>query len=502
MSHGLLSPGVRLMRRLRLRNKLLFNSVVFGAFCLLAWGLDRAGVPRWCVQVTLAFGAATAGYLMLAFYVSFMDEFGQIAAAVQRIAQGNLRERVATGGHDELAELRGFLDAMTLTLSSMVADIRSSTALVAHAGEALAASQRDLSARTEQQAANLEQTTASVEEISSAVQQNAELARGADQHASRVRSLADEGATSMTRAVASVEAIEQGSQRMGEIIAVIDNIAFQTNLLALNASVEAARAGSHGSGFAVVAGEVRRLAQRSAEASREIRGLIEGTASQVSTSVSLMRRAQAGFSEMADGIRGVAESLSRLSASNSEQSASLSEITHAARQLDEITQRNGQMVERAVTHAESVAERAEVLAAAVSNFELQQGTADEAQSLVRRALRFRQQQGQLDGFLRGITDPQRGFHDRDMYVFVLDEDGRYLAFAGNPSKVGTRVHDIPGVDGAGLLASIVEQARHGPGWVEYDITNPTSGQVQTKMSFVQVVDGLYLGCGVYKRLVA
>ena len=111
----------------------------------------------------------------------------------------------------------------------------------------------------------------------------------------------------------------------------------------------------------------------------------------------------------------------------------------------------------------------------------------------------------MDGFLRGITDPARGFFDRDMYVFVLDAAGTYLAFGGNPAKVGTRVQDIPGIDGNRLIAAIAEQAAVAPGWVEYDITNPATGVVQTKMSFVQAVDGVegvYAGCGVYKGLAA
>ena len=112
------------------------------------------------------------------------------------------------------------------------------------------------------------------------------------------------------------------------------------------------------------------------------------------------------------------------------------------------------------------------------------------------------QRTSLDGFLRDITDPSQGFYDRDMYVFVLDRDGRYLAFGGNPAKVGSRVQDVPGIDGAGLLHTIQAQADVEPGWVEYDISNPSTGQVQAKMSYVYGIDGLSMGCGVYKNLQA
>lgn len=140
------------------------------------------------------------------------------------------------------------------------------------------------------------------------------------------------------------------------------------------------------------------------------------------------------------------------------------------------------------------------LVESVALFKLQQGSAEEAVDLVQRAIAYRQRTSR-DTFVRDLTDPAKGFHDRDMYVFVLDGYGTYLAFGGNPAKVGTRVQDIAGIDGDGLLQSIVNQADFEPGWVEYDITNPTTGKVQTKMSFVQLVDDLYVGCGVYKNLV-
>jgi len=146
--------------------------------------------------------------------------------------------------------------------------------------------------------------------------------------------------------------------------------------------------------------------------------------------------------------------------------------------------------------------RASVLADAVAVFKLQQGSADEAKALVDKALELRRSGGRGDGFAREITAPQSGLFDRDMYVFVLDRSGQYLAFAGNPSKVGTRVQDVAGIDGNALMESIAQQADSAPGWVEYDIVNPTNGQVQTKMSYVVKVDGMYVGCGVYKTLMA
>ena len=154
-----------------------------------------------------------------------------------------------------------------------------------------------------------------------------------------------------------------------------------------------------------------------------------------------------------------------------------------------------------MTQSEGTKGRASTLVESVAMFILQQGSAEDAVSLVERAAVHRERTAK-DSFLRDFTDPAKGFYDRDMYVFVLDDNGTYLAFGGNPTKVGTRVQDIAGIDGHGLLQSIVNQADFEPGWVEYDITNPSTGKVQTKMSFVQGVDDRYLGCGVCKNLVA
>jgi signal transduction histidine kinase len=155
-----------------------------------------------------------------------------------------------------------------------------------------------------------------------------------------------------------------------------------------------------------------------------------------------------------------------------------------------------------VNQATALQTRASVLADAVSVFKLQQGSADEARHLVDLALDLRRSSGSRDSFIREVTAQHSGLFDRDMYVFVLDRNGQYLAFAGNQAEVGTRVQDVAGIDGNALIESIIHQAEANPGWVEYEIANPLTGQVQTKMSYVLKVDDVYVGCGVYKSLMS
>ncbi len=463
--------------------------------------MDTVSRQFWLTTVGSSLGLLVMLYLMLSFHISFMADLRQVLDFMKQTASGNLRQQARMQGKDELADMSNVMDTMVTNLSAMVASVRSNSALVSHAGSSLALGNRALSSRTEQQAANLEQTAASVEELSLTVQGNAAAAQRSDTMASGVRDVAEHGAQAMAEAIGSVEAIQSSTRRMDEIVSVIDGLAFQTNILALNAAVEAARAGESGRGFAVVASEVRSLAQRSAASAKEIRQLIGASSEQVAIGVAQIRQAGTNITQIVEGIRGVAANMSQISASSIEQSAGLTEITTAVRQLDEITQQNAVVVERAVSQANDLEVRASTLSEAVASFKLMQGTAEEAMTLVERAVAYRRQCTSRDAFLQQLTQVENAFFDRDMYMFALDRHGAYLAFGGNPAKVGTRVQDIAGIDGDGLLEAIMTQSNAEPGWVEYDITNPATGRVQTKMSYVQSLDDLFVGCGIYKNLV-
>ena len=487
------------LRRCNLGSKLtLLTSSGLLAMAVL-WGSVYVGFDTEA-QLSIAAGVVLWFlYVAHSVYRNIAFEMARLLSAMEQAASGNLAHRITASSRDEFGAMARLLDSMVVALSSMVAEIRSNAALVTQAGHTLTQDNRALAERTELQATNVAQTVVSVEQVTAVVQNNVEAAVAADRYTNQLCRVVEQGSGVMEQAVHSVEAIERGADRMSEIIAVIDGIAFQTNILALNAAVEAARAGEQGRGFAVVASEVRSLAQRSSEASKEIRGLIEASVQQVASSTRLIRQAGQGMQQVTEGIRCVAGYVEAISESGHTQGAGLQQINQAVHGIDQVTQENALMVRNVVQEAQALELRAATLSEVVERFRLQQGTAVEAVELVERAVALRRMGMPMEQYWQALSDPQQLFHDRDMYVFVLDAAGRYLAFGGNPSKRGSRVQEVNGVDGDALLNSIIVQAEQGPGWVEYDFTNPVSGQVQAKMSYVCKQDGVYLGCGVYKR---
>ncbi len=292
----------------------------------------------------------------------------EVSELLQAIARGDLTARMHGDFHGVFAKMRDDANATVAQLTSIVGRIQQSASSINLAASEIATGNNDLSRRTEQQAANLEETAASMEELTSTVRQNAEHARQANQLAQGAHGVASQGGDIVGKVVTTMTDIEASSKKIADIISVIDGIAFQTNILALNAAVEAARAGEQGRGFAVVASEVRTLAQRSAGAAKEIKGLIEDSVDKVSEGSQLVHQAGTTMGEIVSSVQRVTDIMAEISAASQEQSAGIEQVNQTVVQMDEATQQNAALVEEATAAARAMEEQATQLAEAVSVF--------------------------------------------------------------------------------------------------------------------------------------
>ena len=292
----------------------------------------------------------------------------------ESVAAGDLGAEVRAAGRDEAGQLLRALATMKASLGSVVGTVRVNAESVATASAQIAQGNQDLSQRTEEQASALEQTAASMEQLGSTVRQNADNARQANQLALGASSVAAQGGEVVSAVVRTMKSINDSSRRIADIIGVIDGIAFQTNILALNAAVEAARAGEQGRGFAVVAGEVRNLAQRSAEAAKEIKTLITASVAQVEQGSALVDKAGATMHEIVGSIKRVTDIMGEISAASSEQNTGVAQVGEAVSQMDQATQQNAALVEESAAAAESLKQQALQLVQAVAVFKLAAGT--------------------------------------------------------------------------------------------------------------------------------
>ena len=333
-----------------------------------AQAVAAADWARWIVIATGLIAAALGMGLAWVITRSITRPLVQAVGVAQSVAQGQLGNAMAIDRSDETGDLLQTLQAMDQSLVQIVTNVRQGSDAIATATTQIATGNLDLSGRTEEQASALEQTTAAMHELSGTVAQNYESGKQASALAETAAQVAMRGGKVVAEVVDTMEAINTSSRKIADIIGIIDSIAFQTNILALNAAVEAARAGEQGRGFAVVASEVRALAGRSADAAREIKGLIAESVGNVSNGSTQVEKAGSTMDEIVVSVRRVADIMREISEASQDQTVGIAQINQAMQQMDQVTQENAALVEEAAAAAQSLQSQAQALVQTVSVF--------------------------------------------------------------------------------------------------------------------------------------
>lgn len=329
--------------------------------------MDRMQLMLFVVTAASVLGSIVVGWLLAR---SIVRPLAVAQSAADRIASGDLSDEILATGGGEIGDLMNSFIQMQKELRTLVSGIHQSVDCIGVASAQVASGNQDLSARTEQAAASLQETASAVEQISATVRKSAESASEAASLARSTSDAAQRGGDAVVEMVRTMDAIRASSQKVADIIGTIDGIAFQTNILALNAAVEAARAGEQGRGFAVVASEVRTLAQRSATAAKEIKGLIGASVDRVEAGSTQVHGAGKTMSEIVAGVKRVSDIVGEISSAAAEQSRGIDEISKAVSNLDQVTQQNAALVEESAAAAQSLEEQAAGLSRSAQQFRL------------------------------------------------------------------------------------------------------------------------------------
>ncbi len=382
-----------IFKQLQLRTSLLIVVLVLSVLTLAAVAVGWLGQQDILTQLsgagsvnaTVAATIASTQYVFIGLAIlaivlglwayitlsrTFLRPLKEVGDVFEHMASGDLTQRIDVSSETEIGTIYLALKRLQDSLGRIVGTARHGMNEIGVGSQHILAGNTDLSSRTEQQAAALQQTAASMEELASTVKQNADNARQANQLAASASDVAQRGGQAVGEVVTTMQAISASSRKISDIVGVIDSIAFQTNILALNAAVEAARAGEQGKGFAVVASEVRALAQRSAQAAKEIKGLIEDSVKKVTEGSTQVERAGATMQEIVLSVARVTDIMGEISAATTEQASGIDQINHAVTQMDRVTQQNAILVEEAASSASNLGEQVSSVSGALSVFKI------------------------------------------------------------------------------------------------------------------------------------
>jgi methyl-accepting chemotaxis protein len=491
-------PGLRLVSFFSPWGRAVLLVVLFAAPVVAAGRLDQ--------REPLGLAVTWGLFLVPAYIAGALVLWGQIgmariSRAVDRIALGDLSVKVdrrGTDGTDAEGMWRA-IAAMSESLAGIVKQVNGSCETIAKASREITDGYSSLSQRTEEQASTLEETASGTEQLTATVRQNADACRRADALAIEASAVAHVAAESMAGITRTMDQMKADARKVGDIIGVIEGIAFQTNILALNAAVEAARAGEQGRGFAVVAAEVRALAQRSADAAKQVKALIERSSGGVAAGAKLVEDAAGTIAKVSAAAEGVSQVIGEIARASAEQSTGVEEIAKAIQQLEGVTQQNAALVEQTGAAAQAFEDEAKRLMEAVGAFKLDRMEArDAAMALVRRGIARLRERGAdraFDDFENKAGDFIRG----DYYLWVCDLNGIVRCNGANPKSRNQNHADLKDANGKLFIRDVLRIAQErGKGWVDYYWRNPTSKQVEPKSTYFERAGELILLCGIYR----
>lgn len=453
--------------------------------------------------VGIYIGVAVLTFLVMSYLITAMQSalIGVVKAmgrTIDEVSRGDLTSPREIVGRDELAHVANGMNQMTLRLSRMVASIRSNAVLVAMSARALGEGAVAQAQRTERQAGSVTQAADSVRHIQRVLEQGVSTANHLEDGVSRIGAVAEQGSASMPEAVSTMSQIETGAQRMREIVGMIEDIAFQTNMLALNAAVEAARAGEAGTGFAVVAGEVRQLAGRCTKAVAEISELIEQSTEQVGQGVQHIADISSTLAQLVEGIKELASGVGTMSGNAQHQQGMLRQVAETLDGLNALTRENEAVVVNARQTTAQLMERASSLSSSVQGIRLAQGSADEAQALLQRAALLIGEKG-LQAAVPIFHDPDAGFVDRDLFVAGIDREGVHQFVSNEPEEAGHAMPMLTTQDGYLLSDALWRAAQTGQEWVEFTSCHPDTLEMVAKVACLRQVDDKLLLYGALYR---